>query len=76
MKNTGIEYEKIVQKVFQSILDQKSVENITVKHDITLQVKALLTRLTSIGNFPMAFPHILQSYKQRTTTAGYLKKNY
>lgn len=40
MKNTGIEYEKIVQKVFQSILNQKSVENITVEHDVTLQGKS------------------------------------
>lgn len=40
MKNTGIEYEGIVQKVFQSILDQKFVKNIEVKHDVTLQGKS------------------------------------
>ena len=40
MKNTGKEYELVVQKVFQSILDQKFVKNITVQHDITLQGKS------------------------------------
>ena len=40
MKNTGKEYEQVVQKVFQSILDQKFVKNITVQHDITLQGKS------------------------------------
>ena len=40
MKNTGKEYELLVQKVFQSILDQKFVQNITVQHDVTLQGKS------------------------------------
>ncbi|KHM48352.1 hypothetical protein NZ47_13255 [Anaerovibrio lipolyticus] len=40
MKNTGKEYEQVVQKVFQSILDQKFVKNITVQHDVTLQGKS------------------------------------
>lgn len=39
MKNTGKEYELIVQRVFQSILNQKAVQNIKVEHDITLQGK-------------------------------------
>ena len=40
MKNTGEEYELIVQKVFQSILDQKFVKNIKVEHNVTLQGKS------------------------------------
>lgn len=40
MKNTGKEYEIIVQKVFQSILNQKFVKNIEVAHDIILQGKS------------------------------------
>ncbi len=40
MKNTGKGYEQVVQKVFQSILDQKFVKNITVQHDVTLQGKS------------------------------------
>ncbi len=40
MKNTGKDYELIVQKVFQSILNQKFVKNINVEHDVTLQGKS------------------------------------
>lgn len=40
MANTGKEYELIVQKVFQSILNQKFVQNIKVEHDVTIQGKS------------------------------------
>lgn len=40
MKNTGKEYELLVQKVFQSILDQKFVKNIKVQHNVILKGKS------------------------------------
>lgn len=35
-KNTGKPYEKLTQKIFSQIVNQNSVQNIDVQHDITL----------------------------------------
>lgn len=37
MKNTGIEYEKLTQNVFRQIINQNTVQNIEVKHDVNLK---------------------------------------
>lgn len=39
-KNTGIEYEKLTQKIFSEIINQKTVENIKVEHDVYIQGKS------------------------------------
>lgn len=38
-KNTGIEYEKLTQKVFEQIVNQNTVKTINVQHDIVLPGK-------------------------------------
>ena len=38
-KNNGKPYEVFTQKIFQEILKQKSVKNVTVEHDVTLKGK-------------------------------------
>ena len=38
-KNTGKPYEKLTQKIFSQIVNQNSVQNINVQHDITLPGK-------------------------------------
>ena len=35
-KNTGKPYEKLTQKIFSQIVNQNSVQNINVQHDVTL----------------------------------------
>lgn len=37
--NTGIKYEKLVQGIFNAILNQESVTNIKVEHDVKVQGK-------------------------------------
>ncbi len=51
MKNTGKDYELIVQKVFQSILNQKFVKNINVEHDVTLQGKSTTHQIDAYWEF-------------------------
>lgn len=36
-KNTGLEYEKLTQLVFEQIINSKEINNIEVRHDVTLQ---------------------------------------
>ncbi|MGI8787409.1 MAG: restriction endonuclease [Pyrinomonadaceae bacterium] len=43
MKNTGIEYEILVQSVFQEIHNQESAKNITVQRDVRLTGKSGIT---------------------------------
>lgn len=39
MKNTGVEYEKLTQRVFSLIVNQNRVNNIDVQHHVFLQGK-------------------------------------
>lgn len=39
-KNTGKDYEKLTQYIFNQIVNQDSVQNIEVKHDVILQGKS------------------------------------
>lgn len=39
VKNTGISYEKIVQQIFQAILDQTDVNNVSVQQNVILKGK-------------------------------------
>lgn len=39
-KNTGLPYERIVQAIFQAILDQDRAKNIVVEHDVKLTGKS------------------------------------
>ena len=38
-KNTGLEYEKLVQYIFNQIVNRTDVNNIDVKHNVVLQGK-------------------------------------
>ncbi|MDQ3713282.1 MAG: hypothetical protein M3388_13830 [Acidobacteriota bacterium] len=43
MKNTGFEYEILVQSIFQEIHNQESARNITVQRDVKLTGKSGIT---------------------------------
>lgn len=40
MKNTGLEYEELVKRVYSSIAKQNKVKNINIQHNIVLEGKS------------------------------------
>lgn len=53
-KNTGIEYERIIQEIYTQILKQENVKNIEVKHNVIIKGKTVDHQIDVYWEFEIA----------------------
>ena len=53
MKNTGVEYEKLTQNIFNQIINQDTVKTINVQHDVVLKGKTTTHQIDVYWEFDL-----------------------
>ncbi|CAM4127648.1 restriction endonuclease [Saccharibacillus endophyticus] len=70
MKNTGLPYETLTMQIFNAFLNQNEVENIKLKHNITLQGKTTTHQIDIYWEFELAndikYSTIIQAKDQKS----------
>lgn len=69
MKNTGIKYELLAQKVYQEILNYEGINTIKVQHNVTLKGKTTTHQIDVYWEYKLAnskFSMIIQAKDWKT----------